>query len=47
MTMWRVDPSVVSTISANSVLCLILIDLLYVTTEFEKDRYTLIEQSVL
>ena len=47
MTMRRVDPSVVSTIFTNSVLYSIPIDLLYATTEFEKDRYTLIEQSAL
>ena len=47
MTMRRVDPSVVSARSANSVLGLIPIDSLYATTQFEKYRYTLIEQSVL
>ena len=47
MAIRRVDPSVVSTRSANSVLYSIPIDSLYATTKFDKDRYTLIEQSVL
>ena len=50
MAMRRVDPYAVST---NSVLHLLtvcyirflLLDSLYTTTEIDKDRYTLIEQS--
>ena len=48
MAIRRVNPSVVSTnsvVDSLTVCCIRFLDSLYATTEIDKDRYTLIEQS--